>query len=330
VSERFLHHPVLAGEVVRAIPRRSPVVVVDATVGGGGHAAAILDGFGPEARLVGLDVDADALAAASRRLERFGDRVLLIRSNFRRLRTVLGEIGLASVDAVVIDLGVSSWQLDAPRRGFRFSEAASDVTPLDMRMDLEGRLTAADLLRHASAAELERIFREYGELPGARRLAREIVEERRHQPLATSADLLRAIRRSGVGSGRNHHPATLVYQALRIAVNDELAALNEGLDAAIGALSPGGRLIVIAYHSLEDRRVKQRIAAEVRGCICPPRAPVCTCGRSPRLRNLTRRPITPGPTEIAENPRSRSARLRIAERLASPLSPTEESCRSEP
>jgi len=185
-----------------------------------------------------------------------------------------------------------------------------------MRMDPSGGRSAAALLADASAEELARWFHEYADLPGSRRLARAIVEARDRAPLRSAADLLRVIHESGVGRGRRHHPATQVFQALRIAVNDEIGALAEGLGAAIGALRPGGRLVVIAYHSGEDRVVKQRLRDEARGCTCPPRQPVCTCGRRPRLRVLTRRPVSPGAAEVARNPRARSARLRAAERLA--------------
>ena len=292
--------------------------MVDGTVGGGGHAEAILRAIAPSGRLIGFDVDEEALAACAARLAPFGDRVHLERASFRELGRVLGALGIARIDAVLLDLGVSSRQLDAPDRGFRFAEESADVTALDMRMDVRSPRTAARLLAEATPAELERWFREYGELPGARRLAETIVEARRATPLRTVRDLLQVVSRARVGGGRRHHPATLVFQALRIAVNDELAALDEGLDAAIEALVPGGRLVVIAYHSLEDRIVKERLRAEARGCICPPRQPVCTCGRSPRLRLLSRRAVRASDDELRANPRARSARLRAAERLADP------------
>jgi 16S rRNA (cytosine1402-N4)-methyltransferase len=289
--------------------------VVDGTLGGGGHAEAILELIGPTGRLIGLDVDADALAASAARLARFGDRFHLERASFRELGRVLRELSVDRVDAVLLDLGVSSPQIDAPERGFRFSEESADVTPLDMRMDRRLSATAADLLASASAGEIERWLREYGELPQAARLARAIDAARREAPLRTTRDLLRVVEQARVGGGRRHHPATLVFQALRIAVNDELGALADGLDAAVAALAPGGRLAVIAYHSLEDRMVKQRLREAARGCICPPRQPVCTCGRKPQLRVVTPRALRAGEAELRENPRARSARLRIAERL---------------
>jgi len=289
--------------------------VVDGTVGGGGHAEAILELIGPTGRFIGLDVDPEALAATAARLARFGDRVRLVHASFRELGGVLQALSIDRIDAVLLDLGVSSRQIDAPQRGFRFSEDTADVTPLDMRMDPRIAATAADLLATAPAAEIERWLREYGELPGAARLARAIDETRRDAPIRTTRDLLRVIERARVGGGRRHHPATLVFQALRIAVNDELGALDEGLDAAIDALATGGRVAVIAYHSLEDRRVKLRLRAEARGCVCPPRQPVCTCGKRPRVRVVTPRAVRAGEEEVRANPRARSARLRAAERL---------------
>lgn len=315
MDSRFAHEPVLLDEVVSLLQPAPGALVVDATVGGGGHAEALLERIGPAGRLLGLDRDDEALAAAARRLERFGARVALHRCSFRELRRVMEAEGQKAVDAVLFDLGVSSRQLDAPERGFRFSENAGAETPLDMRMDRRERRTAAELLAEASASELEQIFRSYGELPGAGRLARAIVARRTTAPLHTSADLVAVVREARVGGGRRHHPATLVFQALRLAVNDELPALEEGLAAAIFALRPGGRLAVIAYHSLEDRTVKRALRAATRGCVCPPGLPVCVCGRKPLLRDVARRAVTPSEDEIRRNPRARSARLRVAERI---------------
>lgn len=317
------HRPVLLDESLALLALRPGSRIVDGTLGGGGHAEAMLRATDPNGLLIGFDVDQEALAVAAARLAPFGDRVHLERTSFRELGRVLAERELAPVDAVLLDLGVSSRQLDAPDRGFRFAEESADVTALDMRMDARSERTAARLLLEATSEELERWLREYGELPGARRLAETIVETRRETPLRTVRDLLRAVDRARVGGGRRHHPATLVFQALRIAVNDELAALEDGLEAAIDALAPGGRLVVIAYHSLEDRIVKQRLRREARGCVCPPRQPVCTCGRTPRLRLLGRRAVRPSDEETRENPRARSARLRAAERLPDAGSPAD-------
>ncbi|MBW2230366.1 MAG: 16S rRNA (cytosine(1402)-N(4))-methyltransferase RsmH [Deltaproteobacteria bacterium] len=316
MSNQFHHQPVLLTESIEQLDLSAGDVVVDGTLGGGGHAAAILECIAPDGVLVGLDVDAEALAAAHERLQPFGERAQLVHASFRRLDHVIRSLGLASVDAVLLDLGVSSHQLDVSGRGFRFAEMSRDETPLDMRMDTTRGRTAAELLRHASEEELQGFFQRYGELPGSRRLARAIAAEREREPLRTAADLLRVIDSARIGRGRRHNPATLVFQALRIAVNDELGALEDGLDAAVEVLRPGGRLVVIAYHSLEDRIVKHRFRAEAKGCICPPAQPVCTCGRKPRLRVDTRRPIRPSEEEVGANPRSRSALLRAAERIA--------------
>jgi len=312
----FRHRPVLVEETLSLLSLAPGATVVDGTVGGGGHAAAILEKTAPNGRLVGLDGDEEAIATARKALARFGDRVCLVHASFRHTTDVLASLGIAQVEGIVLDLGVSSRQLDTPERGFRFAAASADTTPLDMRMDRRQPRTAEQLLAHASARELETWFREYGELRGAARLARAILDERERRPLHTAGDLRRVIERARVGGGRRHDPATLVFQALRIATNDELAALEEGLEASIAVLSPGGRLAVIAYHSLEDRCVKHYFRREERGCICPPRSPRCTCGRKPRLRVLTRRPLRPSDAEIASNPRARSARLRGAEKLA--------------
>jgi len=316
LSRRTRHQPVLLTETLALLQVGSGDTVVDGTVGDGGHATAILERSAPDGRLVALDRDPEALARAARRLEPFGERVEWIHASFRELGCVLETRGIRQVDAVLLDLGVSSGQLDSPERGFRFAAETAEHTPLDMRMDPTSGPTAAELLARSPCREIERWLREYGELPGAERLARAVVRERRKAPLRTAADLLRLVRETRVGGGRRHHPATLVFQALRIAVNDELACLEEALEAAVQCLRPGGRLCVIAYHSLEDRLVKRCFAALEKGCVCPPRIPVCRCGRKPSLRRVTRRPMRPGPDEIHRNPRSRSARLRAAERIA--------------
>lgn len=314
MSNEFQHLPVLLAESLAQLHLLPGSVVVDGTLGGGGHAAAILERTAPDGRLLGLDRDPEALSAATARLSRFGDRFRAIHASFRDLDQAVAEAGFAAVDGVLLDLGVSSHQLDTPGRGFRFGDEGAGA-PLDMRMDPTEGVTAAELLAKATAEEIEGWLREYGELPGARRLARAIAEKRGREPLRTNADLLRVIAEAGVGRGRKHNPATLVFQALRIAVNDELGALEHGLDAAVRVLRPGGRIVVIAYHSLEDRIVKQYFRTEARGCVCPPAQPVCTCHRLPRLEVVTKKPIRPGDAETAENPRARSARLRCAERI---------------
>jgi len=309
------HQPVLLEETLHWLDARPGRLIVDGTLGDGGHAEAILERTAPGGLLVGLDRDPDALRIAGERLARFGARVSLAHASFADLTSVLAKASLSQVDGVLLDLGVSSRQLDQPERGFRFGVTTAHTTALDMRMDPTRGESASELLARASEDELARCFRDYGELPGASRLAREIVRRRAKQPLRETADLLGAIEAARIGGGRKHNPATLVFQALRIAVNDELGALEAGLGAAIDALAPGGRLCVIAYHSLEDRITKQRFAREERPCICAPSAPVCTCGKKPRLVRATRRAVRPSELEVRNNPRARSAKLRAAEKL---------------
>ena len=316
MSDNFHHVPVLLEESAEYLHLKPGAIILDGTLGGGGHAEAILERIGPDGILVGLDLDQQALMASTSRLARFGDRIRTVQSSFRHLDTALGKLGIEGVDGVLLDLGVSSYQLDAPDRGFRFGDAAASSTPLDMRMDPSQGVSAADLLQRASAEELQGWFQRYGELPGSRRLAKAITQRRVRQPLRTTADLLQVIEEAGVGGGRRHNPATLVFQALRIAVNDELGALEDGLGAAVSILRPGGRLVVISYHSLEDRIVKHSFRSAARGCICPPKQPICNCGRSPSLEVLTRRPLRPDTPETERNPRARSARLRAAKRIA--------------
>jgi 16S rRNA (cytosine1402-N4)-methyltransferase len=316
LASQFTHRSVLLEKSLSLLELRSNSLVVDGTVGAGGHAAAILEETAPDGQLIGLDRDPQALEAARRHLAPFGARCQLVRASFRQLHEVLAEAGAPQVDGVLLDLGVSSAQLDDPERGFRFADDSADDTALDMRMDPDAAVTAADLLRKASAEELATWFRQYADLPRARRLARAIVEARRRAPLQTARNLRDIVDAAGVGRGRRHHPATLVFQALRIAVNDEIGALAEGLEAAIDALRPGGRLVVIAYHSAEDRVVKNCFRDAQRGCTCPPHTPVCICGGRVRLRIITKRPLVPDRDEVRENPRARSARLRAAERVA--------------
>ena len=311
----FHHRPVMLSESVQHLDLHAGSIIVDATLGGGGHTEAILDETSPDGIVIGLDLDADAIAAARERLSRFQGRLRTVQVSFRRLDESVRDLGFDAVDGVLFDLGVSSHQLDASERGFRFGSAPTEV-PLDMRMNAADGESAAELLRHAPTDQLERWFREYGELRGARRLARAIDSARREAPIETAADLLAVIKQARIGGGRKHNPATLVFQALRIAVNDELAALREGLAAAVAIVRPGGRIAVLAYHSLEDRIVKQTFRQLAHGCVCPPRTPVCICGIQPTLEIVTKRPLWPSEAEVAENPRARSARLRVATRIA--------------
>jgi 16S rRNA (cytosine1402-N4)-methyltransferase len=306
----------MADEVVEMLAPSPGSRHVDATLGGGGHAERILEASDPDGRLLGLDADGAAIARVRARLaERFGDRLRLCQANFRQLAAVAPEEGFADVDGCLFDLGLSSFQLADAERGFSFRAGG----PLDMRFDASRGVPAAELLASLDATELAALFRRYGEEPFAGRVARAIVEARRTTPIRTAGELAELVARvtPGRAPGRRRvHPATRVFQALRIAVNEELDALQEGLAAAVDLLRPGGRLVVLSYHSLEDRIVKRFLQAERRGCVCPPEAPVCVCGRQPRLRLLGSKGLVPTSTEIAANPRARSARLRAAERIA--------------
>ena len=311
-----LHVPVMPDEVVDAMAPRAGTRHVDATLGGGGHAERILEASHPDGRLLGLDADGAAIARVRARLgARFGDRLTLRQSNFRELASVAPEAGFDAIDGCLFDLGLSSFQLADDERGFGIRAGG----PLDMRFDTGRGVSAAELLATLDQAELTALFGRYGEEPYSGRIARAIVETRRTAPIETAEELAALVARvtPGRAPGRRRiHPATRVFQALRIAVNEELDALEQALAAAVDLLRPGGRLVVLSYHSLEDRIVKRFLQAERRGCTCPPEAPVCVCGRLPRLRLLAPKGLVPSPAEIAANPRARSARLRAAERLA--------------
>jgi 16S rRNA (cytosine1402-N4)-methyltransferase len=309
------HLPVLAEEVIQMLQPASGSLQIDATIGGGGHTERILEATDPDGRLLGLDADGAAIARVARRLERFGDRLVLRQANFRELGAVAPAAGFGAVDGMLFDLGLSSFQLADTDRGFGFRAGG----PLDMRFDASRGVSAAELIATLDVTELTALFRRFGEEPYAPRIARAIVEARRVAPLTTAEELAALIEKvapRGAPGRRRIHPATRVFQALRIAVNEELDALGEALAAAVDLLRPGGRLVVLSYHSLEDRIVKRFLDAERKGCICPPSVPVCVCGRTARLRLVTRPSLTPTDAEIAANPRARSARLRAAERIA--------------
>jgi len=309
------HTPVLAEEVISMLAPAPGSLQIDATVGGGGHTERILEASSPDGRLLGLDADGAAIARTRDRLARFGDRLVLRQANFRELGDVAPEEGFAHVDGLLFDLGLSSYQLADPDRGFSFRTEGR----LDMRFDTSRGVPAADLLATLDVAELTALFRRYGEEPFAPRIARAIDQQRQSAPIETAdalATLIEGVVPRAPRGRRPIHPATRVFQALRIAVNAELDALEEALATSVGLLRPGGRLVVLSYHSLEDRIVKRFIQAERRGCTCPPELPVCVCGRQPRLRRIGPSSITPSPTELTANPRARSARLRAAERLA--------------
>jgi 16S rRNA (cytosine1402-N4)-methyltransferase len=310
------HLPVLAEEVISMLAPAAGSLQIDATLGGGGHTERILEATNPDGRLLGLDADAAAVARVTARLRpRYGDRLVARQANFRELRSVAPEAGFGSVDGLLFDLGLSSFQLADADRGFGIRTGG----PLDMRFDASRGVPASELLATLDVAELTALFRRFGEEPQAPRIARAIVADRKTAPLTRAQELAALIERVAPGNPRVRrriHPATRVFQALRIAVNEELDALQDGLAAAVDLLRPGGRLVVLSYHSLEDRIVKRFIAAERRGCTCPPELPVCVCGKNPRLRLVTHPSLTPTATEISANPRARSARLRAAERLA--------------
>lgn len=315
------HQPVLAAEVVELLvpALEHGGVVVDATLGRGGHAARLLEAA-PGVELVGIDRDDVALEASRANLEAFSDRVRYARGNFAELPALLERLGVASARGVLLDLGVSSPQLDEPERGFSFRVAG----PLDMRMDPLRDLSADTVVNSYEEPELARVIGRYGEERFARRIARAIVNARPVKDTLRLAEIVRdaipaATRRTGP------HPARRTFQAIRIEVNDELRSLERVLPAVTDALEPGGRVAVISYHSLEDRIVKRYFVEEARGCVCPPTFPICTCGAEARLRVLTRKPVTPEPHEIESNPRASAAKLRAAERIeAAARAPFEE------
>lgn len=297
------HAPVMVDEVLELLSLREDSRIVDATTGHGGHAEQILERLGPNGLLVGLDRDPEMLEVAEKRLRRFGSRARLFHARFSFLREVTAAAGALPVDGVLLDLGVCSTHLDRIERGMSFRVGDAPV-PLDMRMDRSSGETAAELLARIGTDELAQLLRDGG-VPAAGRVARAL-EARR--PIRTVQELVAAL--DGVRlPERRHHPATLVFQALRMAVNDELAELDAGLESALEVLAQGGRLAVLSYHSGEDRRVKHFMAREAKGCICPPDLPVCGCGQAPRLR-IVARGTKPSPGEIRRNPRARSARLR--------------------
>lgn len=314
IEVNFQHLPVLFAETMRSLVTDPDGVYVDGTLGGGGHTEGILRLTEPNGVVVGIDQDEDAQQAACRRLAGFGRRFIPYRANFAELAEVLAELAIPAVDGVLLDIGVSSYQLDTPERGFSYMQDGA----LDMRMDRRGGRTAADLLAELSAEELADIIYKYGEERFSRRIARRIVEERASKPITGTlqlADLVAGAIPAAARRQEKQHPAKRTFQALRIAVNDELGVLERGMEAGFAALKPGGRLAVITFHSLEDRLVKEYFAGLCRGCTCPPEFPICVCGKEPQGKLLTRKPQTAGADELAGNPRARSAKLRVIEKL---------------
>ncbi len=309
------HLSVMSGEVIEFLEPSRGGIYVDATLGGCGHTIEILERGGPETRVIGLDCDADAIERAKERLAPYGDRVTIVRENFGEINSVLSELAPDGVDGIIADIGLSSFQLDDGARGFSFSKEA----PLDMRMDKRLELTARELINELEKDELKRIFREYGEERFAGKIAAVICKRRIEKEIETTGEL-RAIVSETVPPPRHYmkkriDPATRVFQALRIAVNDELGALKRFLDALPQNLKKGGRVVIISFHSLEDRLVKRAFRVMAADCLCPPRTPGCICGHVKELKLLTRRVVKPTDEEVLENPRSRSAKLRAAERV---------------
>ena len=310
----FVHETVLLHETVDAVLPRDGGVYVDCTLGGAGHSKLLLEQSAPSGRLLALDQDETALANAREVLRPFGNRVTLAHTNFREVRETAQRLGFAGVDGIIFDLGVSSPQFDEAERGFSYKQSA----PLDMRMDRTRGDTAADLVNSLSAEELSHIFYRYGEEKFSRRVAEAIVRRRLEAPIVDTLDLAELVKEAIPAAARRTgpHPARRVFQALRIAVNDELGALEEALQSAFELLNAGGRMAIITFHSLEDRIVKHTFTEFARGCICPPSFPICRCGRKPRAALVTRKPISPSPDEIKRNSRARSAKLRVLEKLA--------------
>jgi 16S rRNA (cytosine1402-N4)-methyltransferase len=304
---------VLSAEVLHYLAPQPGKIYVDGTVGGGGHTMQLLEASGPDGIVIGFDRDAEALQAASEKLVRYGDRVRLVHGNFADIAEMLAEIGISGIDGFLLDLGVSSFQLDKGERGFSFQQDA----PLDMRMDDSTGVSAAELVNNLSEQELAKIIREFGEERWAVRIASHIVKARMVKPVETTLQLVDIIKGAIPRAKWEErlHPATRTFQGLRIAVNDELASLEKGLRAAIKLLNRGGRAAVISFHSLEDRIVKSVFREFTTGCVCPKEVPVCVCGRTPRLKKITGKPVFPCSEEVQSNPRSRSAKLRIAEKL---------------
>ncbi len=308
----FAHKPVLLEQSVQALNIRPDGVYLDGTLGGAGHSLEIA-GKLRTGRLIGVDKDQAALEAARQRLAPVADRVTLVHANFRQIDAILDGLGLDQIDGMLFDLGVSSPQLDDGARGFSYMTDA----PLDMRMDQTDKLSAYDVVNTWPTEELRRILYDYGEERYAPQIAAAITRRRSERKIATTLELVDVIKSAMPGSAlrEKQHPAKRSFQAIRIAVNDELGALRQMMDAAIPRLKTGGRLAVITFHSLEDRIVKTALRDAAKGCICPPEFPVCVCGRTPQVKLISRKPILPSPAELAENPRARSAKLRVAEKL---------------
>jgi 16S rRNA (cytosine1402-N4)-methyltransferase len=310
----FNHYSVLLNETIENLNIKPDGIYVDGTLGGGGHAYQVASRLSEKGRLIGIDQDADAIAAAGERLKEFGDKITIIRSNYANMKEELHRIGVEKVDGIVLDLGVSSFQLDTPERGFTYRD---ENAPLDMRMDDRQSLTAKDIVNGYSEMELYRIIRDYGEDKFAKNIAKHIVQKRAKKPIETTGELTEIIRASipmkvQVAGG---HPAKRTFQAIRIELNKELEVLQDNLDDMIDLLNPGGRICIITFHSLEDRIVKTNFKRNENPCTCPSDFPVCVCGKKSKGKVVTRKPILPSEEELEVNSRSKSAKLRVFERV---------------
>lgn len=308
----FKHISVLYKESIDALKVKDGGVYVDGTLGGGGHTYGILSSSGG-CKVIGIDQDTEAIAAAKERLDKFQNRFTPVNSNFSNIKGILSELGIDKIDGALLDIGVSSYQLDNPERGFSYMHNA----PLDMRMNTQAEKSAYDVINSYSCEELTRIFYEYGEEKWSKRIAEFICKKREEKPLETTFELVDVIKAAVPQKARldGGHPAKRVFQAVRIEVNDELGVLKTAVQDFTDCLKKGGRLAIITFHSLEDRIVKQSFAEMARGCTCPKEFPVCVCGKTPQIKTITRKPILPSNEETAENPRSKSAKLRVAEKL---------------
>ena len=308
----FKHVSVLLNETIEGLNIKPDGIYVDGTLGGGGHAYEVLKRLSPKGRLIGIDQDGEALRAADQRLKEFGEQVTLARDNYCEIDRVLESLGIEKVDGILLDIGVSSYQLDNLERGFSYKSDA----PLDMRMDTRQSLTAADVVNSYSENELFTIIKDYGEERFARNIAKKIVQSREDKPLETTQELSEIIQ-SAIpmkAKAKGGHPAKKTFQAIRIEVNRELAVLKESIDKMIERLNPGGRICIITFHSLEDRIVKTKFRENENPCTRPPDFPVCVCGKKSKGRVITRKPIVPSEDEIAVNKRAKSSKLRIFER----------------
>lgn len=310
----FEHKSVLLEETIDSLNIKPDGIYVDGTLGGGGHALEVCKRLSKNGRLIGIDQDADAIEAATKRLEEHKDKVTVVRSNYVNIKAVLSELGIEKVDGIYLDLGVSSYQLDASDRGFTYRE---EDAPLDMRMDQRNDQTAADIINNYCEFDIYRIIRDYGEDKFAKNIAKHIVRARQIKPIETTGELSEIIKAAIPAKVRatGGHPSKKTFQAIRIELNKELEVLSQSLDAMIDLLNPDGRISVITFHSLEDRIVKTRFKTNENPCICPPHFPICVCGRKSKGKVITRKPIIPTEEEIEANKRSKSSKLRVFERI---------------